>query len=936
LTFEDMIELGSPPPNRFRACVIGEPAEDGTICPGDPSQFHRIRLNWDEPNAGTPVSYDVWRVTGASAVCGSANTKITTVFAPTLTAVDNEELPNGGQFTYCATANLNNHPPTGSSNPATIGARNNAPLALGESLFTYENTSASGNVLSNDTDDDTKINATTFAPLRAVLVTAPSTGTLTSHGVPLTPGAAFDGSFSFVPATDFEGTGITFTYKANDGFWTDGTTPMSPDSAPQTVTITNVFSRHTTTSIVSSSNPSSYGNAVTFTATVTADSTNFAAAFGKPAGTVTIKEGATVLATGTPDVNGQVTFVSSSLTASGTGDHIITALYCAGDAHLLCSDTIYYGSQATVTEHVNPRTATVSAVAASKTYGNSDPALTTTNDNFVPTDLGLAKITFSATRAPGETVAGSPYAITPAANDHGTGLLANYNVTFNTATFTITRRDATWTTTANSKTYGDPDPVPSTTGSGNNFVAADGVTATYSRAAGETVGVYHITATLGPEAVLSNYNIANSGADFTIIRRDATWTTSANSKTYGDPDPIPLTTGRGSNFVASDFVTATYTRVPGEFVAGNPYHITATLGPEAVLGNYNITNAGATFTINARPATWTTNSNSKTYGNADPNPLTTGSGSNFIESDAVTATYKRAEGETVAGGPYHITATLGPEAALSNYIIANAGANFAINARPATWTTNPSSKIFGDADPNPLTTGSGSNFLEGDAVTATYSRAAGGTVDGGPYHITATLSPVGVLGNYTITNNGADFTINRATPVLSVAFSPSTVPYDGNGHPAAASIGGVNGTTLDNPVDGLVTISYKKAGAPFGGTPTDAASYTASAHFASTNGNYTDADTTSDASLTIAKASAHISVAPYNVTYDGNAAHRRGRLSERRMDVRRQHELQRNEWNRSRRDYEGGRHRDRGQRRRHVWRQRTVAVRVCGHRRIQE
>src|SRR6185436_2366516 len=93
----------------------------------------------------------------------------------------------------------------------------------------------------------------------------------------------------------------------------------------------------------------------------------------------------------------------------------------------------------------------------------------------------------------------------------------------------------------------------------------------------------------------------------------------------------------------------------------------------------------------------------------------------------------------------------------------------------ATWTTNPASKTYGDSDPTPLTTGSavapgtGTGFLVADGVTATYARAAGETVAGSPYHITATLNAAaGVLGNYVITNAGADFTINKA-PLLVTA-----------------------------------------------------------------------------------------------------------------------------------------------------------------------
>src|SRR5204862_124602 len=121
--------------------------------------------------------------------------------------------------------------------------------------------------------------------------------------------------------------------------------------------------------------------------------------------------------------------------------------------------------------------ASVSAVANSKTYGGTDPALTTTNSGFLAGDLGVTKITFSATRASGESV--NTYTITPSASDNGSGLLGNYTVTFNAANFTIDKRLATWTTADSGKTYGDADPSPLTTGSGN-FLVGDGVTASYS------------------------------------------------------------------------------------------------------------------------------------------------------------------------------------------------------------------------------------------------------------------------------------------------------------------------------------------------------------------------------------------------------------------------------------------------------------------------
>jgi len=469
-------------------------------------------------------------------------------------------------------------------------------------------------------------------------------------------------------------------------------------------------------------------------------------------------------------VSGAPSFSGAAVGAVNAGTYMITP-----SAGTLTAVNYDFTTFLNGTLTINKRTATWTTNAASKTYGDADPTpLTTGSGNFLAAD----NVTATYTRAAGETVAGGPYHITATLSSTVPYALKNYIITNAGAEFTISARPATWTTNAASKTYGDADPIPLTTGSGSNFVAADGVTASYTRAAGETVagGPYHITATLSSTVpyALKNYIITNAGAEFTISARPATWTTNAASKIYGDADPSPLTTGSG-NFLAADNVTATYTRAAGETVAGGPYHITATLSSTVpyALKNYIITNAGAEFTISARPATWTTNAASKTYGDADPNPLTTGSG-NFLAADGVTASYTRAPGETVAG-PYHIMATLSSTVpyALNNYIVANTGADFTINRRNATWTTNSNNKTYGSPDPSPLTTGSG-NFVAADGVTATYTRVAGETVTGGPYHITAMLAPAGVLNNYNITNMGASFGITPASLLITASSAATT------------------------------------------------------------------------------------------------------------------------------------------------------------------
>src|SRR2546430_5846822 len=140
--------------------------------------------------------------------------------------------------------------------------------------------------------------------------------------------------------------------------------------------------------------------------------------------------------------------------------------------------------------------------------------------------------------------------------------------------------------------------------------------------------------------------------------------------------------------MASDGISASYSRAPGETVAGSPYHITATLSATVAgaLSNYEITSAGADFTINKKNAAWTTNANSKTYGYADPSPLTTGSGSGFVAADGVSASYSRVAGETVAGSPYHITATLSAivAGALGKYKITNPESAVTLKKKAAT------------------------------------------------------------------------------------------------------------------------------------------------------------------------------------------------------------------------------------------------------------
>ena len=82
--------------------------------------------------------------------------------------------------------------------------------------------------------------------------------------------------------------------------------------------LTHVVQNGTTTTVTSSSSPSSFGQLVTFTATVSAAN----GAPGMPTGSVSFKQGATVLATAPVDASGHASFNVSTLSI---GSHNITA-----------------------------------------------------------------------------------------------------------------------------------------------------------------------------------------------------------------------------------------------------------------------------------------------------------------------------------------------------------------------------------------------------------------------------------------------------------------------------------------------------------------------------------------------------------------------------------------------------------------------------------
>jgi hypothetical protein len=574
------------------------------------------------------------------------------------------------------------------------------------------------------------------------------TGTAISATKSLTPGVDLSDSISVnVPAGTPNG---TYNAKVTVSNLTGTGANQKNDSATGAVVInvpTCVVPAITMQPTAQSVN---YGNDASFSA----------AASGTPAPTVQwqVNTGA-----GFTNLSGQTSptlnLTKPAVTASGNLYRAVFTNTCGGTQTAT-------SNSATLT--VTPATLTYTADPKSREYGAADPAFTGTVTGFVPTETQATAtagtLVFTTTANTTSSVGSYPI--------NGSGLTANNgNYVFvqagaNATALTVTAKAATWTTDPVSKTYGNADPTPLTTGTGTGFLASDGVTATYSRASGESVlgGPYHITATLSATGALSNYTITNSGADFTINARSITVTPEAGQhKTYGDSDPALSFTVGGGGLAFSDTIASVFTgnlgRAPGENVGD--YGITQeTL---AANSNYTITSftAGITFHISPAPLSITPDGGKmKTYG--DVFSAFTGNVVGLKFSDAVIVAYASTGASAAAGvGAYNITVssyTFTPGTA-SNYAITTNTALSGLTVNPAPLSITPDgakTKVLGSVFT--AFTGSVVGLKNSDAVTVNYASAgapAGAGVGGYDITVGSYNFTVGSATNYSVTLNSA-------------------------------------------------------------------------------------------------------------------------------------------------------------------------------------
>jgi len=155
-----------------------------------------------------------------------------------------------------------------------------------------------------------------------------------------------------------------------------------------------------TTSVISSTNPSAVSQSVTFTATATAT----APGSGAPTGTVGFYDGVTLLGSGSLSSAGQAVYVTSAL---ALGSHSIVATY-SGDTNFLG------GSSTVLTQQVAATTVALSVTAlyfGNEALNYTTPPRTVKLTNTGPVLLTISNIAASASFAVSSTTCGTTLAV---------------------------------------------------------------------------------------------------------------------------------------------------------------------------------------------------------------------------------------------------------------------------------------------------------------------------------------------------------------------------------------------------------------------------------------------------------------------------------------------------------------------------------------------
>ena len=268
----------------------------------------------------------------------------------------------------------------------------------------------------------------------------------------------------------------------------------------------------------------------------------------------------------------------------------------------------------------------------------------------------------------------------------------------------------------------------------------------------------------------ANFNASSATATQSVNQQPLTITgiTAANKPYDGTTVATLNTSGRslvglvnGDNTVIIS-ATGVGTFTDANAGTGKTVNITGLTLAGPAAANYSLTQPSATANIAPIAASVTPNAASKSYGAADP--AFTGTLTGFLAADNVTATYTRTAGETAAGSPYAISATLGPAGLPGNYVITVNTAGFTINKATATVVLSGLTAAYTGS---PVSAGVATT-PSGLSTAVTYNGSSTAPTAPGSYTVIASV----IDPNYTGSASGM-LTINPGSTANTFATSPS-------------------------------------------------------------------------------------------------------------------------------------------------------------------
>ncbi|HEY9250236.1 MAG TPA: MBG domain-containing protein, partial [Rariglobus sp.] len=476
-------------------------------------------------------------------------------------------------------------------------------------------------------------------------------------------------------------------------------------------------------------------------------------------------------------LGGALSFTTTSSAGSGTGAYTITPSGLTSSNYAIT----FVPGTLTIADNI---ALTITANAASRLYGASNPAFTASYSGFVGND-GDSHVTglqFSTTATQSSGV--GAYTITPY-----NATAEGYVISFVPATLTINRAPLTIALPNQSRSYGDANNF---TVNYNGLVNDDtsavvsGLFFNTTATPSSNVGNY---AVIGTGASAANYDISYTGGTLSVTPAPLVVSFNPVSRLYGDADPT---------FTYS--ISGLKNEDPSSLVSVQS--IGSLASPEAGIGAYGIVGfpfvsssnytvnpqANGTLTITPRPLTITANSFSRVYGDANPAFTATFSGLASFDTPAAFGNLGLTTQATQSSGVGDWGITFG---ALSNpnYTITREFGTLTITPAPLTFQPLIElSRVYGRANPAPPPPEVG-GLKNSDTVDNL------GITFGTP----ALNAGVGTYA-YTLTTNNPNYTLSGATGEFRVTPAPLTVTIGTNGR----IYGDANPTGYDLAVTGLV------------------------------------------------------------------------------------------------------------------------------------